>query len=166
MKILLFITVLFSGLVAGLFYSYSCSVNPGLKSLADADYLKAMQSINSAIQNPVFFAAFMGLLLLYPITVYQMHQPMASVSFYLFIFSLAIYYIGVFGITVFFNVPLNDQLAAFSISSATPDEITAMRETFENPWNTFHTIRTIASILSFALLIIALLAKDISHEGI
>jgi uncharacterized membrane protein len=61
MKVLLFFTILLSGLVAGLLYAYSCSVNSGLKNLPDAAYLKAMQSINIAIQNPLFFASFLGL---------------------------------------------------------------------------------------------------------
>lgn len=166
MKMLQFATVLLSGLVAGLFYSYSCSVNPGLKSLSDIDYLKAMQSINTAIQNPVFFMSFMGLLLVYPITVFQMYKPNPSFAFYLFLFSMAVYYVGVFGITAFFNVPLNDQLAAFSITSATPHEISAMREAFESPWNSYHAIRTYASVLSFALLIAALLLKNNPNESI
>jgi uncharacterized membrane protein len=68
MKMALFTTILFSGLVAGLLYSYSTSVNPGLKALPDNEYIRAMQSINTAIQNPVFFIAFMGLLLLFPFT--------------------------------------------------------------------------------------------------
>lgn len=166
MKMLQFTTVLLSGLVAGLFYSYSCSVNPGLKALSDIDYLKSMQSINSAIQNPVFFISFMGLLLVYPLTAFKMYQTVPTASFYLFVISLAIYYVGVFGITAFCNVPLNDQLANYSLSTATPNELAAMRSAFETPWNAFHTVRTFASIISFALLIIGLMVKDGNHESI
>lgn len=166
MKMLQFITVLLSGLAAGLFYSYSCSVNPGLKSLADIDYLKSMQSINTAILNPAFFISFMGLLFVYPVTVFKMHHASPPMTFYLFIISLAIYYVGVFGVTIFCNVPLNDQLASYSLSTATPTEIAAMRRAFETPWNTFHAIRTFASILSFALLIIGLLVKNSPHENV
>ena len=46
-----FITILLCGLVAGLLYSYSCSVNSGLKTFADNEFIKAMQAINIAIQN-------------------------------------------------------------------------------------------------------------------
>jgi uncharacterized membrane protein len=154
-----FTTVLFTGLIAGLFYAYSCSVNPGLKALPDADYVKTMQSINIAIQNPVFFFTFMGLLVLFPVTVYQMYRPIPSLDFYLFTIAMAIYFIGVFGITAVCNVPLNEQLAAFNLTSASPNEIAALRNLFEQPWNTFHLVRTIASILSFSLVIIALLLK-------
>jgi uncharacterized membrane protein len=166
MKMLQFTTILFAGLVAGVMYAYSCSVNPGLKLLADAEYLKAMQGFNIAIQNPFFFIPFMGILLLYPITIYQMYQPAPSLPFYLFIISMVIYFIGVFGITIFCNVPLNEQLAGFSIASAAPNEIAAMRNVFEMPWNTFHTVRTLASILSFSLLIVALLVDKKVYENL
>src|SRR5215218_9725134 len=102
MKVLLLMTVLFSGLVAGLFYSYSCSVNLGLKSLPDSEYIKAMQSINIAIQNPVFFISFMGLLLCFPIATYQVYTE-PNTAFYLLVTAMAVYFVGVFGITVFCN---------------------------------------------------------------
>ena len=65
---LLFLSVLLSGLIMGLLYGYACSVNPGLNKLSDAEYLRAMQSINTAIQNPVFFISFMGTLFILPVT--------------------------------------------------------------------------------------------------
>ena len=68
-----------------------------------------------------------------------------------------IYVIGVFGVTMFGNVPLNEQLAKFSISTATESEIIKMRIAFEKPWNAYHTIRTIASILSFGLTILSII---------
>ena len=154
MKVFLFPTVLFSGLVAGLFYAYSCSVNIGLRSLPDSEYLKAMQSINAAIQNPVFFISFMGLLLLFPITAGQLYkQP--NDSFYLIVAAMAIYFVGVFGVTVFCNVPLNEQLAKFPIATANQNEISAMRQIFEKPWNNYHTLRTCASVLAFGLTILS-----------
>jgi uncharacterized membrane protein len=159
MKVLLFTTILFSGLVAGLLYSYSTSVNPGLKTLPGNEYIRAMQSINTAIQNPVFFISFIGLLLLFPFTTYLLYNHVPKGSFYLFALAMAIYFIGVFGITMFFNVPLNEQLARFSLSTASQNEISAMRKLFEKPWNRYHTIRTILSIVSFALTILSVLKQ-------
>jgi uncharacterized membrane protein len=153
MKVLWLITLLFSGLVAGLFYSYSCSVNPGLKMLKDSGYLKAMQSINIAIQNPVFFITFVGLVILLPITAYKLYQQPGD-GFILFMIATVVYVIGVFGLTMFCNVPLNNRLAAFSIDTASETDLAAMRHIFEKPWNSYHTIRTISAIASFALLIV------------
>ena len=160
MKIFLFTNVLFSGLIAGLFYAYSCSVNPGIKLLSNSEYLKAMQSINAAIQNPAFFISFMGLLLTFPFITFQYHSANTN-SLYLLWIAMILYFIGVFGVTIFCNVPLNEQLAKFNIQAATSAEILAMRQAFENPWNTFHTIRTVASVISFALMIAFVLKQKL-----
>jgi len=153
MKAILFSTVLLSGLVAGLFYAYSCSVNPGLKSLSDSEYIRAMQSINVAILNPLFFVSFMGLLALFPLSAYQSYGQ--GSTFYFLLGATVIYFIGTFGVTIFFNVPLNDRLAKFPILMATADESSAMRQAFEKPWNTYHTIRTVAAVVAFGLAILS-----------
>ena len=160
MKVFMFTTILFSGLIAGLLYSYSCSVNVGLKTLSNTEYIKAMQSINIAIQNPIFFLAFMGLLIVFPITTFQLYQQQTN-SFYLFVTAMVTYFVAVFGVTIFFNVPLNEQLAKFSILTANENEILLMRQKFENPWNTYHSIRTVASIVSFGLTILFILKQKL-----
>jgi uncharacterized membrane protein len=156
MKMLLFACVFLSGLITGLFYSYSCSVNVGLKSLQDSEYLRAMQSINRAILNPYFFISFIGVLAVYPFALYRVYTNLAIPSFYFLAAAAVIYLAGVFGVTIFGNVPLNNQLDQFSISGASTTEITAMRTAFEKPWNNFHAIRTIACLISFGLTILSL----------
>ena len=153
----LFLTILLLGLVAGLLYSYSCSVNPGLKALPDKEYLAAMQSINAAIQNPWFFISFMGLHILFPFALRQVYVSQSTTSFYFFVAAAALYYIAVFGVTVAGNVPLNNKLAGFSFSAATAADISSMRLIFEKPWNTYHSVRTTAAILSFGCTILAML---------
>ena len=159
-NISLFLTILFSGLIAGLLFGYSCSVNMGLKALPDMEYVKAMQSINTAIQNPVFFICFLGLLLLFPLTTWVFYSRPPAGSFYIWLLASSIYFIGVFGVTILGNVPLNDQLNNFRISAASPVEISAMRLSFESAWNTFHLVRTVAAILSFGLAIYSIIRKS------
>ena len=152
-----FVTILLAGLVAGLLYSYSCSVNIGLRELPDAEYLKAMQSINLAIQNPYFFLSFMGLLVMFPLSVWQLYSIHSPAAYYSMLIAMILYFIGVFGVTVIGNVPLNNQLAGFDLLHATSGEISAMRVTFEKSWNTFHLIRTFSAIISFGLTILSIL---------
>ena len=154
-----FLSLLISGLITGLLFGYSCSVNPGLGALTAKEYVKAMQSINLAIQNPYFLIPFTGLLFVYPITTYLIYRQQTGPSYYLMISAMSTYFIAVFGITLCFNVPLNNRLATFDLGSATSNEIFAMRQTFEKPWNTFHTIRTVASIVSFGLTILAIIKQ-------
>jgi uncharacterized membrane protein len=142
-------------------YAYSCSVNTGLKNLADPAYLHAMQSINIAIQNPLFFISFMGLLVIFPVTAFKYYHAGANTTFCLILASGVIYFVAVFGITMLGNVPLNETLAKFNIDEASLKEVASMRQRFEKPWNTFHTIRTIASIISFSFSILSAILQKI-----
>ena len=135
-------------LAAGLFYAYSCSVNPGLGRLSDVDYLKAMQSINRAILNPVFFLTFLGTVVLLPLAAWTSYQPQPSARFWYFLAAAALYIIGTFGVTIAGNVPLNDALDKFNLSAASPDQIAQHRQAFEAKWNALHAVRTIANVIS------------------
>lgn len=154
-NIILIITAATTSLIAGLFYAYSCSVNIGLGRLPDREYLAAMQSINSAIQNPLFFFSFLGTLLLLPLSTYlNYHQPLL-LRFFLLLAASLVYTIGVFGVTIFGNVPLNEALANFNLEHASVKNIYDQRVRFEQPWLLFHQIRTIASVVCLILVIIS-----------
>jgi len=158
-SILQIATVLLTGLLAGLFYGYACSVNKALGSLPGKEYLSAFKAINQAIQNPVFFLSFMGSIIALIITTvysYKLHQ---GAAFYLLLLALIIYAVGVFGVTVLGNIPLNERLAAFPVTTASDDEIARMRKVFENPWNAYHNVRTLAAVVSFCLTIISMIKK-------
>ena len=155
-NVLSFFAVLLTGLLAGLFYGYACSVNIGLGRLDDAEYLRAMQSINEGISNPVFFLSFFGALVLLPFASWMNYTSAPTAAFYLLLSATIIYVIGVFGVTVAGNVPLNEALAHFTIDGASPQDLLVQREKFESAWNRYHTIRTVASVLSFALSITAI----------
>ncbi len=153
----LLLSALLSGLVAGLLYGYACSVNLGLGKLDDIGYLSAMQSINEAIQNPVFFISFMGSVVILPYSTWLCYKNGDTTLWYLMLAATLLYGVGVFGVTVIGNVPLNEALAKFDLNSASTEAIQAQRRQFEQPWNNFHLIRTIASIVSFVLVLIACL---------
>jgi uncharacterized membrane protein len=154
-SIILIITATTTALIAGLFYAYSCSVNLGLGRLSDAGYIAAMQSINKAILNPLFFTSFMGTLLLLPLCTFLHYGQPATVRFWILLAATLIYVIGTFGVTILGNVPLNDALAKFNMQSASIEDISRQRIKFEGPWNKLHTIRTIAGIICLILVIIA-----------
>lgn len=158
-NILLAITAVLTALIAGLFYAYSCSVNIGLAKLPDNQYITAMQSINREIQNPVFFFSFIGTLLMLPISTFFQYKGGTMNGFWLLLAATTLYCIGTFGITIVGNVPLNEALDKFSLQSATIQEIANERTRFEIPWNRYHTIRTIASIITLLLVITACISK-------
>lgn len=159
-NLILLLTVTLTALIAGLFYSYACSVNLGLGKLTDVQYISAMQSINREILNPIFFASFMGTLLFLPISSWlEYNQSGFSASFWLLAAAAIVYAIGTFGITISCNVPLNESLDKFVVNSATIEQIAAQRKSFEIPWNRYNTIRTVAAIISMVLAIASCIIK-------
>jgi uncharacterized membrane protein len=159
-KIVLLSGGFFTALIAGLFYSYSCSVNIGLGRLPDDAYLRAMQSINRAILNSWFFASFIGTLILLPICTWMLYRhEAASTGFYLILSATLIYLIAVFGVTMFGNVPLNEALDKLDIGSASPGELEVRRVQFERPWNNLNLTRTIGALISLLLTLAALTVR-------
>jgi uncharacterized membrane protein len=71
----------------------------------------------------------------------------------------AVYLIGVLGVTIFGNVPLNETLDVFPLQSATVQEISAQRAAFERPWNNLNMVRTVAAVLAVVLVIIACMSS-------
>jgi uncharacterized membrane protein len=157
----------FVGLMAGLFYSYSCSVTVGLNKLPDEQYIAAMQSINRSIQNPLFFLSFFGALLLPPLATYLNYSYRSATGFRLLLAATILYLGGSFLVTAIGNIPLNNTLESFNLSGASKEAINLQRVNFEPRWNVLNTIRTIASILSFILILIACLFyySDQSAQG-
>lgn len=92
------------GLMAGLFFAFSVSVMKALARLPSAQGIAAMQSINVAIINPLFLAAFFGTaaacVLIIIASFFRWHAPGAV---YLVIGG-ALYLVGTFWVTFVFNV--------------------------------------------------------------
>jgi uncharacterized membrane protein len=154
-NIILVITATLTALMAGLFYAWSCSVMLGFARLKDREFVAAMQATNRAIQNPVFFAAFLGAPVFLPLSTFLNYGE--SPRFALLLAATIIYLTGTFGVTIFGNVPLNNALDRFNPESATDEETARQRANFERRWNNLNTIRTISSTLAVILLVIACL---------
>ncbi len=154
-EIILAITAVLTALVAGLFYAWSISITQGLLRVSDSEYVSVMQSTNRAIQNPVFFAAFFGAQILLPVCLFLFYGQGAR--FWLLLGAFMIYTAGVTGVTICGNVPLNNHLDRFEMTTATAQEISAARKNYETVWNNLNTVRTVSSTLAITLAIIACL---------
>ena len=152
-------SILLTGLVAGLLYGYQCSVINGLGALGNKEYLGAFQSIDKSIQNPVFGLSFMGSIIILLIASFVIYKSGNNSLFPYLIIATAIYGIGVLGLTIAGNLPLNEMLAGFDLQSASEIQLKEMRMRFETSWNKWHLLRTIASIATFITLLIPLLKK-------
>jgi uncharacterized membrane protein len=154
-NIILLIAAVLTGLIAGLFYAWSCSVMPGFARLNDREFVSVMRQTNKAIQNPVFFAAFFGAPIFLMISSY-LHYGTARFPFLLA--ACLIYLTGTFGVTIFGNVPLNNVLDRFEPHTAAEEQITRARTGFERPWNRLNTIRTVSSAIAVILVIVGCLS--------
>ncbi len=141
------------GLIAGLFYAYSCSVMPRLADVDDRTFIDSMQRINDAIQNPVFFLSFMGAIVITPVAaVLEWRSGRRGAATWAAI-ALACYGIT-FIVTVAFNIPLNDDLANVGDPTAITDlaRLAEIRDDFEDPWVAWNNVRTVSSTVALACL--------------
>lgn len=157
---MLFITIVATGLTAGIFLTWSCSVIPGLGRLSDLQYLSTMQSINRAIQNPVFFSCFFGAAILLPVGVFRSYTGDWTARFIWLLSATGVYLLGVLAVTIFGNVPLNEALDVVQLDSATPENLAQQRARFEGTWNRLNHVRAIAGIAAFVLLLLAVKTEE------
>ncbi len=149
------ILILLTGLSAGLCFTWSNSITPGIGKLNDLGYLMSFQQMNRAILNPFFFIVFFGPFILGMYNLYVFINAPKTII-WLLIAALAIYFFGVLLVTIFGNVPLNEILDKTELTSANSIELKNLRSVFETKWNRLHLVRTISSIISFIILIVSI----------
>ena len=158
--IILALAIFLTGLMAGIFFTWSNAVKPGIGKLGDIEYLRALQSMNRVILNNAFRIIFLGAIIavaLVPVFYFNLYPKNI---FWLFVFTLVIYWIGVFGVTVSGNIPLNEILDKTNLESITSEEIKTLRKSIEVKWNNFNLIRCISSAITFLILIVSFLILD------
>jgi len=159
--ILLTIATVFAGLMAGLFYAWSISVTPGIAQVSDQNYLTAFQAMNRAILNPAFFIPFMGQAIVLPILTYLYYKSATPNPFLYLLIATTLYWGGCMAITMYGNVPLNNNLEVLQIDLLTPKQLADFRLRFEQKWNRLNWIRTISTLLSLMCLILACLQNTL-----
>lgn len=153
--IVLLLAILFTGMMAGIFFTWSNAVSPGIGRLADRDYLSALQSMNRVILNLPFFTLFWGAIALGPIVIYFMSGAASVLVLILLLLATIIYWAGAFLMTLLGNVPLNHLVEREELSKLHPGELRELRRSVEQRWNQYNLIRTLSSMASFILLLLS-----------
>ena len=151
---ILLLGILLTGLTAGLCFTWSNAITPGIGRLDDLGFLKAFQSMNRVIINGRFLLVFFGPVVLLFLNAYLFKN--GGFSFWLFLLAAILFFVGLALVTIFGNVPLNELLDKSVLESLSQEQLEILRERFEQPWNRWHMVRTICSILSFALLLLGM----------
>jgi uncharacterized membrane protein len=154
--IVLMLGILFTGLTAGLCFTWTNAVTPGIGRLNDLTYLQSFQAMNRAIINRSFLIVFFGPVFLLFLNAF-LHRASYPITFWSFLVAAVLFFVGVGLVTVFKNVPLNELLEKMVLESLSDLELKTLRAEFEASWNCWHIQRTIASFTSFALLLTGLI---------
>ena len=140
-----------AGLVTGLLFAFSNFVMRALADLPSEKGMFAMQRINETIINPIFMVLFLGTPILCSVIAVisglKINEPG---NLFLLVGALA-YIIGPFGITMLFNVPLNNLLACADVSDA--NDIWPM---YQKKWQRWNHIRTYIGVVSVVFIAIGL----------
>ncbi len=143
------------GLVAGFFFDWATAIMPALAGSDDRTYVVVMQKTITTINgSPFVLLVLMGALGLTAVAAFLQHRLGARSAVRWILAALVLYVVAV-GITVGIHFPLNDTLE----NAGDPDRIanlTALRAGTESAWVNAHLVRTVATVLAFALLCRAL----------
>ena len=151
---------LWVGIMAGFFFAFSAVVMPGLDVADPNAALDAMQSINDVVVNPAFALFFFGAPMLCLAAIARALVRCDRLSI-LELVAAVVYLAGVFGVTVAFNVPLNDELA--TLDPTVPANAPAMTA-YIAEWTLWNHVRTVSGLIAFALFAASLLVRAEPQE--
>ncbi len=136
-----------AGLVTGLLFAFSNFVMRALADLPREHGMLAMQRINVRIINPIFVFLFLGTpLLCVLIVIHTLRSLELSENWPALLGSLC-YLLGPFGVTMLFNVPLNNRLAEADVAEAD-----VIWTDYQLRWQRWNHLRTCIGVVAIALL--------------
>ena len=150
---LIFVAVLGCGLVAGIFFAFSTFVMRALGRVPENQGIAVMQAINITVINPWFFLAFFGTgAVCLPIAYLALMNTAGTLRAYL-LGGCTLYLFGCLLVTVAFNVPLNNRLAAVEPDTS---DAKALWTHYLSRWTLWNHVRTTASLVAAGLFAMAL----------
>lgn len=147
--------ILAYAILGGVFLAFSDFIMRSLAQTGGHGGIEAMQAINREVFRWVFMALFLGMAAVSPIVVGYGAFSLSGPAGTLIMMAGLIYLLGCFGVTVFFNVPMNEALAGMEMSSDTTRDY--WLQTYVPRWTFWNSVRTVACALSAALLLLGLL---------
>ncbi|MEC9346494.1 MAG: anthrone oxygenase family protein [Pseudomonadota bacterium] len=144
--------MLMTALMAGFFLAFSICVMWGLDDVAPAAAIEAMQGINRAVRNPVFFVLFFLTPFVGAIAALLALRARKAGTALLLLLGAVVYAGGVIVPTAVVNVPMNEALAALGAVPAA--DAPAIWRDYSDRWTAWNHLRTALNIL--ALLLVAM----------
>lgn len=148
------LVVLAYALVGGVFLAFSDFIMRALSMTSGQGGAEAMQAINREVFRWVFMVLFLGLA---PVSLFIAVYGVIAVGqgpgLGMMLAGL-VYVIGCFGVTVVFNVPMNETLAG--MDAAEEATLEYWTRSYLPRWTFWNTVRSVACGLSAALLLFSL----------
>ena len=139
-----------SGIVAGIWFTFSNFVMAALARLPAEQGAAAMRTINRTVLNAGFFLLFFGTaaasLALAVLSLVRWEQPGSG----LLSLGCLLYLVGAIGVTILRNVPLNDALEAAKPGTAEEAALWSRYQVDWTFWNHVRGVGTAAAAATFA----------------
>jgi uncharacterized membrane protein len=153
---LLWFSAIGCGLLAGVYFAFSAFVMTSLARIEPASGIAAMNAISVEIVRSLFMPLFLGTTLsaaaLAVLALFRWGEP-ESIAM---LAGGVIYVAGMFAVTMMFNVPLNDALAAVNPAGT---EGASLWARYLKDWTVWNHARTVASTIACALFIAAIAVR-------
>ena len=144
--------IIMTGLMAGIYFAFSVFIMKSLATLPATEGARAMNAINDIIVRTGFLALFFVSTLAHLGFIIWNLLHGEGLQAQLLIAAGIVYVAGMFLVTVFGNVPLNNRLKQ---SENNESRLLETWREYQTAWMRLNHLRTIACTLSFILLIYA-----------
>lgn len=145
---MIILLIVMTGLMAGIYFAFSVFIMKSLAELPAIQAAEAMTKINDVIVNTLFLPVFFGSTFWYAgLIVWSLAdwQPESS----LLVAAALVYIFGMFIVTAFGNVPLNNKLQRIEANKAA---LTAFWNDYLHSWTHLNHIRTLSCIAACTIL--------------
>jgi uncharacterized membrane protein len=150
---MLIVLAVLTGVMAGIYFTFSVFLIKAMNELPELQAAQAMNKINDVIVNTLFLPIFFGSTLWYAGLVIWALSDWQEQSSILQIIAALVYIGGMFVVTAFGNVPLNNRLKELESDD---ENLATYWYEYQGAWIRLNHIRTISCILALMILTISI----------
>jgi len=148
---ILILSCLGSGMMAGLFISFSTFMMKAFDSLGRAEGMRAMQAVNRFIVRPSFLLVFLGTAVL--VLAAGLIAYISGGPWKILVCAAAIYVVACILSTITFNIPLNNRLEIMDPSTTEGQNFWAQ---YVDEWTRWNHVRALACVMTTILIAFSL----------
>ncbi len=150
---LLWFSAIGCGIAAGLFFAFSTFIMTSLGRIDQSAGISAMNAINVDIVKSLFMPFFLGTTLTSALLALFAFFRLNESGAWMMLIGGIVYVAGMLVVTMVFNVPLNNALAAVDPATTEAASIWAR---YLSDWTFWNHVRTVSSIVASVLFIAAI----------